>query len=119
MRYGSDVDPEGRLLAPFFLCELRITYMNTFFEPNWNRSWLFVEFDPWGNACALQDRYARKAQEADSAWLCELEDQYGPDSAEVKEYEDQHPWWGYLDSVRLGPYMWEQPEDGPVSFPGS
>ena len=87
-------------------------------EPNWNRTWLRIEFDPFGDACALQDRYARKAMDSDSEYLWELEEMHGADSPVVQEFADSHQWWTYNDPVYLGPYMEGQPEDGWFVFQG-
>ena len=113
----------SRISAAFFFCTIYLIISDMFdiiTEPDWDIDWLDVQFDPDGNACAMQDRYALKAQERDDDWYSSLiscyedaRDEHGIYSVltlsawnELRSYERPSP-WDYLDPVVLGPYTRE------------
>ena len=82
-------------------------------EPDWDRDWLYVEFDPRGDACAMQDHYAATAEEMDHQAYCEdfdlARDEFGENSEELFFFllcREDEPFdhWRYRDAVFLGPY---------------
>ena len=93
---------------------------DTFTEPDWDS--LYVEFDPYGDACAMQCRHAQRSEDADDAWEADLA--WGFES-ELRAHGLLHPdtlrawselcayrrtrlsYWDYRDSVFLGPYTRE------------
>jgi len=88
-------------------------------EPDWDIDWLDVQFDPDGNACAMQDRYALKAQEQQVSWIIDcleaLDEEFTPGSAEYQQKHSElqseltrcEEGWDYLSPVVLGPYTRE------------